>query len=191
MMFPLLSTPYGVKVCDELTAMHPVLRREAAACLQAVTAIGDGRLVDVEVAIVRSRRFLGLASGYVAGRRALLWPLLGELFPSAQAEFVLLTEHSVILENDLSGVKGAIDALSAALDAVAGAAVRGAALHAIRPTKILHDTLSLNLGDEELVLGSLFDGLSRRELARVRRTLEFRSRFHPAVGISESEVSRF
>ena len=50
-------------------------------------------------------------------------------------------------------------------------AVTSAARGTIRPAKILHDSLCLHLGDEELVLRDLLGGLSLQQITHARRTL--------------------
>jgi hypothetical protein len=170
-----LRTRYSARLHDELTASHTVLRHEAAMCLRAVAAIGDGRATDVDRAATRFHDFLRLASGYCEGRRTLLWPLLGELFPSAAAELMLLTGYGSAVKSDLSAVNRALDLLLTAEHAAGeeGTNVAGAALDTLRPAKILHDSLSLYLGEEELVLRELLAGLSIQQIASARKALEF------------------
>lgn len=169
-----LRTRFAAGLHDELTASHPVLRHEAATCLRGVAAISDdARGADVDPAIDRFRGFLRLASGYCDGRRTLLWPLLAQRFPSANAELVLLTGHSLRLKSDLSVVDRALDELIA-VDRRSRddrAAVGRAALLTVRPAKILNDSLRLFLGDEELVLRDLFGGLSLEQIMLARRAL--------------------
>jgi len=170
-------TPFSIY--SDLTIAHPVLRREAVRCLNALAGVAEGKPRDIEDMIVHSRRFLGLAAGYFASRRELLWPKLTTLFPCSRAEFSLLAEHSLLLQSDVSAVSGVFEELQNALNARDELTLpRRIALRSILPAKILHDSLSLNLGDEELVLRSLFGGLSRREIGRTRKALRFRDRFH-------------
>lgn len=169
-----LHTRSAARLRDELTAPHTLLRLEAAMCLRAMTAIGaDGRNAEVDRAVGRFRDFLHLASGYCERRRTLLWPVLAQSFPSAHGEFKLLIKDSLALRSDLSAMEAALDELLAADHPSHdnGTAFSRAALDAVRPAKILHDSLSLHLGNEELVLGDLLDGLSREQIVRTRKVL--------------------
>ena len=166
-------TRSAARLRDELTASHSVLRDEAATCLSAVAAVSEGRNADVGRVVHRFRSFLGLVSGYCEGRRTLLWPVLAQLFPSGADELVRLTRQSLALVSDVSEVDGALEVLRAAAhfsqdDRIA---VTGAARGTIRPAKILHDSLCLHLGDEELVLRDLLGGLSLQQITWARRTL--------------------
>lgn len=168
-----LRTRLAAGLRDELTASHTVLRHEAATCLHAMAAIGDGQRADVDRAINRFRSFLGLASRYCDGRRTLLWPVLEQQFPSVRADLVLLNSHSLALKSDLSAVDLALDELNAAhrLSHDDGTVVTRAALGTIRPAKILNDSLTLYLGGEELVLRDLLGGLSLEQIVLARRVL--------------------
>lgn len=176
-MSPLFSvnsrTRSAARLRDELIASHAVLREEAATCLRSVVAISDGRSADVGQAVHRFRSFLGFVSGHCESRRTLLWPVLAQLVPSSTVELIRLAKQSIALESDISDVDGALEVLRAAAhfsyhDKVA---VTGAARGAIRPAKILQDSLSLHLGDEELVLRDLLDGLSLQQITSARRSL--------------------
>lgn len=171
-----LRTHSAARLRDELTAPHTALRLEAAMCLRAVTAISDDvRSADVDRAVGRFREFLNLASGYCESRRTSLWPALARSFPAARVELMLLANDSLALKSDLSAVDRALDGLLVA-DHLARddrAAVGRAALDAVRPAKILHDSLSLHLGNEELVLGDLLDGSSREQIVRAQRAVRF------------------
>jgi hypothetical protein len=166
-------TRSAARLRDELTASHTVLREEAATCLHAMTAVSDGRNTDVGRAVHRFRSFLGLVSGYCEARRTLLWPALAQLFPSGTGELVRLTRQSFALATDVSDVDGALEVLRAAAHFSHGdrIAVTGAALGTIRPAEVLRDSLSLHLGDEELVLRDLLGGLSLQQITWARRTL--------------------
>lgn len=173
---PILRTHPATRLCDELTVPHALLRLEAALCLRAMAAVSDGGQgaeIDVARAVGRFRDFLYLASGYCERRRTSLWPLLARTFPSARVELTVLTEDSLALKSDFSVMNVALDELltierSSRGD---GTAVSRAALSAVRPAKILHDSLSVHLGNEELVLRDLLGGLSREQIVRARRAL--------------------
>lgn len=85
---------------------------------------------------------------------------------------MLLSKESLALESDLSAMDTALDELIAVQRSSGddAAAVGCAAIGAVRPAKILHDSLSLHLGNEELVLRDLLGGLSREQIVRTRRT---------------------
>lgn len=181
------------RLCDNLTVAHAVLRREASVCLNAVASMSEGELTDADRAARRARRFITLASGYCAVRRTQLWPLLEQLVPTAHAEFVLLADSGLTLESDLATMSTAIEELLGALRSKndgSNAASR-IALHSIQPAKILHDSLSLHLGDEELLLCNLFSGFSRREMAAARRSLGHHASSSTMQGVEAAvEASR-
>ena len=167
-------THSATRLRDALTAPHTALRLEAAICLRAVTAMtGEDHDAEVDRDVDRFRDFLHLVSRYCEGRRKLLWPALARSFPSSHAELVLLADDSLALEPDLSAVARALDELLAVRRSSREdrTVVGCAALGAVRPAKILHDSLSLHLGNEELVLRDLFGGLSREQIVRARRVL--------------------
>jgi hypothetical protein len=168
-----LRTRFAVRLRDELTASHTVLRHDAAMCLRALAAISDGENADVDRDVKRFHTFLRLTSRYCDGRRTLLWPVIAQLFPSAHAELMRLTKHSLALKSDVAIVNSALNELLAVYRCSPGdrAAITLAALGAIRPAKILHDALSLHLGDEELVLRDLLGELSLQQIVDARKVL--------------------
>lgn len=169
-------TRSAARLSDELTASHSALRREAATCLHAMAATIDGdQGDDICPALDRFRDFLRLTCDYCDGRRTLLWPLLARLFPYADADLILLSRHSLALKSDLSVLGSALDELFSLerLSRDDRTIVSRALLDTIRPAKIMHDSLSLYLGDEELVIRDLIGGLSPREIVRARRVLIF------------------
>ncbi|MFI6702792.1 hemerythrin domain-containing protein [Streptomyces sp. NPDC050509] len=163
------------RIHDELLAEHTLMRRGATLVTASLSALADGRPVDVRTLVGTARWLIEFVHGQRASESELLWPVLRELFPGPVAELEGTAVEREALDAELYTLARAVDAIAArevtggrgeVLVVVGEAAMTGLP-SAIRVLSILNR----NLDEEEPVLLELFPRVPDREVPRLRSAI--------------------
>jgi hemerythrin-like domain-containing protein len=155
----------GLRMYDELIAVHAILRRGSA-----LTSAGFDRLVgggqpDVKVLADVSRWLVEFAHHHHASEDELLWPVLRELFPEAVAELDQMTDEHQALGRELQKLAAATDAIT-----VVGAD-GDAARRAVQSAYRVQHLLISHLDAEEPVLEQLFPQVPDKGVVGLRKAI--------------------
>jgi hemerythrin-like domain-containing protein len=158
----------GLRLFDELLAVHTILRRGSAVVADALGALGAGRPVDVRTLVSVARWHSTFLHHHHQSEDELFWPLLRRLFPQAGEDLARLTAEHVDLDAELAVLADAIDQIGAgdgrrARD-VAASTGHKAALRA-------RESLAAHLDDEEPVMRELFPQTPAADIVELRKAI--------------------
>ena len=155
----------GLRMYDELIAVHAIMRRGSA-----LTSAGFDRLVgggqpDVKVLADVSRWLAEFAQHHHASEDELFWPVLRKLFPEAVAELDQMTDEHQALDRELQK-------LAAATDAITVVGANGdAAARAVQSAYRVQHLLVSHLDAEEPVLEQLFPRVPDKDIVGLRKAI--------------------
>lgn len=157
---PQESTSEGLRMYDELIAVHTIMRRGAELVASALERLATGERPSI-AALVRVARWQAeFVHHHHASEDEQLWPVLRHLFPGAMASLDDLTAQHGQLDAELKALSAAIDYIEGARrlngQAALAAAVGIAAMQAGPAAANVRDTLVAHLDAEEPVLRELF-----------------------------------
>jgi hemerythrin-like domain-containing protein len=164
----------GLRMYDELIAVHAIMRRGSALSSAAFARLARSEPVDVKVLTGLARWFIDFVHHHHASEDELFWPVLRKLFPDAVADLDQLTAQHVALDAELHALAAAVDSLAAAdvESERAPVTIAGrAAAWGAPSADTVHDILLRHLDAEEPVLAGLFPQVPDGEIVSLRRAI--------------------
>lgn len=167
--------PEGLRMYDELMAVHTIMRRGSALTAAALHRLAAGERPDIG-ALVRLARWQDrFTRHHHASEDELFWPLLRELFPAAAGSLDELAAEHERLDAALDMLSAGITSIEAAArmpgpDALA-AATGLAAIQAASAADTVRDTLASHLDAEEPALRELFPKTPPADIRRLRKAI--------------------
>ncbi len=156
----------GLKMYDELTAVHTIMRRGVELTTTSLERLADGKPVDVRAVVRLARWQSEFAHHHHESEDELFWPVLRALFPEVVAGLDGLSAEHEKLDHELRNLSAAIDAL-----AEKGADARQAARDALPSAVTVKDVLIGHLDAEEPVLEGLFPRVPDADIVRLRAAI--------------------
>ena len=169
------SQPEGLRMYDELAAVHTIMRRGAVLSAAAIDHLASGSPLDVATLVRLVRWQAGFVHHHHESEDEQFWPVLRRLFPDDMAPLDALSTEHEILDVTLKTLSQAIDAIALTrrlkgTDAHA-AAVGLAATEALPAAEKLRDVLISHLDNEEPVLQKLFPQVPDADIRRLRAAI--------------------
>jgi hemerythrin-like domain-containing protein len=155
----------GSRMYDELIAVHTIMRRGTELTADAFTRLAAGGPVDTKTLASTARWLTTFVHHHHASEDDLFWPVLRGLFPEAVAKLDELTAEHEALDAELTGLTGAVDALTAGQ--APGEAVRRGTSAAGK----VRDILAAHLDTEEPALADLMPRVPDADIARLRKAI--------------------
>jgi hemerythrin-like domain-containing protein len=150
----------GLRMYDELIAVHTILRRGSALVADSLAALAQGGPVDVGTLVSTARWHSAFLHHHHASEDEEFWPLLRRLFPDSDADLVRLTAEHAELDVELKSLADAVSAIGAREGRSRDewrAAARELAASTAHPAAVrAQKALGAHLDGEEPVLRELF-----------------------------------
>jgi hypothetical protein len=164
----------GLRLYDELIAVHTIMRRSTALVVDALQALIDGRPVRVATLVKLIDWQAGFIHHHHESEDELFWPVLRGRFPDVVAQLdALSVEH-----DKLDGALGQLSIDAAALrGAPADQGLRGSTAGQARAAALLpaalevRDILAGHLDTEEPILRELFPDVPADEIITLRKAI--------------------
>ena len=156
----------GLKMYDELIAVHTIMRRGSELTADALERLAAGRPVDVRQLVRLARWQSDFVHHHHESEDELFWPVLRDLFPSVVAGLDALSAEHEKLDTELRTLSAAIAHLASK-----GADVRAAAAAAAPSAVTVRDVLLGHLDTEEPVLEELFPQVPDADIIRLRKAI--------------------
>lgn len=157
----------GLRMYDELIAVHTIMRRGAILTAAALHRLAQGGDVNVRTLVDVARWQAVFVHHHHQSEDELFWPVLRAQFPESVAALDGLTAEHDVLDTELQRLSKAIDAISANQSAAADLA-RDEAL----PTaERVRDVLIGHLDTEEPALKVLFPQVPAADVVRLRKAI--------------------
>ncbi|GAA1537422.1 hemerythrin domain-containing protein [Kribbella lupini] len=182
----------GLRLYDELIAVHTIMRRSTALVVDALQALIDGRPVRVATLVKLIDWQAAFVHHHHESEDELFWPVLRERFPEVVAQLdALSVEHDKLdgaleqLSAEAAGLRGA-PAGPASQGAAAGRREQGASTSpgasagqgpqataaALLPAALeVRDVLAGHLDTEEPILRELFPDVPADEIIALRKAI--------------------
>ncbi|HEX4222238.1 MAG TPA: hemerythrin domain-containing protein [Pseudonocardiaceae bacterium] len=151
----------GLRIYDELIAVHTIMRRGTILTATALERFASGTASNTKPLGRLIRWQAEFVHHHHRSEDELFWPVLRELFPEAVASLDELTEQHHILDTEL-------DSLSAAAGDLAD---RATATRALRSAEKVRDVLASHLDTEEPVLLKLFPQTPAARIVELRKAI--------------------
>jgi hypothetical protein len=179
--------PEGLRMCDELIAVHTVMRRGAVLTAGALHRLADGDPLDVRALVRLARWQTDFVHHHYVGEDAEFWPVLRRLFPDSAASLDSLTVEHATLDCELRTLSAAVDQLADAqrLDRTE---VRRAASTALPAADKVRDVLVFQFDTGEPVFQRLFPQVPDPDIRRIRAAIGATTRWnglHLVFGLLE------
>jgi hemerythrin-like domain-containing protein len=164
----------GLRLYDELLAVHTILRRGSALLAESLGALEAGRPVDLGTLVAVARWHTAFLHHHHHSEDEQFWPLLRELFPGSVEDLNRLTAEHEELDAELKILSEAMDAIGALTGSAT--ARQAAARHIAECTAHLsavdcHNALVAHLDDEEPVMRTLFPQVAPDRIRRLRAAI--------------------
>ena len=143
----------GLRIYDELIAVHTIMRRSTVLTAAAVRRFAAGESPNAKPLVRLIRWQAEFVHHHHRSEDELFWPVLRDLFDEAVASLDELTEQHHILDTELENLSAAADDL---LKATGPAAAEIAHARALPAAEKVRDVLASHLDTEEPVLLKLF-----------------------------------
>jgi hemerythrin-like domain-containing protein len=164
----------GLRLYDELLAVHAILRRGSALLVESLGALEAGRSVHLGTLVAVARWHAAFLHHHHHSEDEQFWPLLRQLFPGSAEDLARLSAEHEELDAELKILSEAVDGI----DALRGSAAdrRAAARRIADCTAHLvavdcHNALVAHLDDEEPVLRTLFPQVPPDRIRRLRAAI--------------------
>ena len=152
----------GLRLYDELIAVHTIMRRSTALVVDALQALIDGRPVRIATLVKLIDWQAGFVHHHHESEDELFWPVLRGRFPEVVAQLdALSVEHEKL--------DAALDQLSTEAAALRGSAGRAASL--LPAALEVRDVLAGHLDTEEPILRELFPEVPADEIVTLRKAI--------------------
>lgn len=165
----------GVRMYDELLAVHMIMRRGSVLVSKSFARLATGESVDVRALVRTSRWLIEFVHHHHASEDELFWPVLRDLFPASIAELDRLSAEHRALDAELHALARAVDAIASTQvmgeRAKALTVVGQAALSGVPSTQKVNDLLFAHLDEEEPVLRTLFPQVPDADIIRIRAAI--------------------
>lgn len=164
----------GLRMYDELLAVHAILRRGSALVADALAALAAGRPVDVRTLVAVAKWHSTFLHHHHKSEDEQFWPLLLRLFPAASDDLSRLTAEHVELDAELKVLADAIDAIGTPTTprAERQQVARELATTTAHPAAVrAHEALVAHLDDEEPVLRTLFPQTPAADIRTLRAAI--------------------
>lgn len=150
----------GLRLYDELIAVHTIMRRSTALVVDALQALIDGRPVRVPTLVKLINWQAGFVHHHHESEDELFWPVLRGRFPEVVAQLdALSVEH-----DKLDGALGQLSAEAAVLRGTPTASLLSSA-------REVRDILAGHLDTEEPILRDLFPDVPADEIITLRKAI--------------------
>jgi hypothetical protein len=166
--------PEGLRMCDELIAVHAVMRRGAVLTAGALQRLAGGDALDVRALVRLARWQTDFVHHHYLGEDAEFWPVLRRMFPDSAASLDSLTVEHATLDNELRTLRTAVDLLADAH----GVGIRRAASHALPAAGRVRDVLVFQFDTGEPVFQRLFPLVPDRDIRRIRAAIGATTRWN-------------
>jgi hemerythrin-like domain-containing protein len=164
----------GLRLYDELLAVHTILRRGSALLVESLGALKAGRPVHLGALVAVARWHTAFLHHHHHSEDEQFWPLLRELFPASVEDLSRLTAEHEELDAELKILGEAIDAIGALTGNAAArqVAARNVAERTAHSSAVVcHNALVAHLDDEEPVLRTLFPQVAPDRIRRLRAAI--------------------
>jgi hemerythrin-like domain-containing protein len=149
----------GLRLYDELIAVHTIMRRSTALVVDALQALIDGRPVRVATLVKLIDWQAAFVHHHHESEDELFWPVLRGRFPEVVAQLdALSVEHDKL--------DGALEQLSAE-----AAALRDGPAASLKAALEVRDVLAGHLDTEEPILRELFPDVPAAEIITLRKAI--------------------
>lgn len=159
----------GLRMYDELIAVHTIMRRGTALVAAATQALASGEPVGVPALVRLVRWQSAFVHHHHASEDQRFWPVLRRLFPETVTELDHLTSEHETLDAELRKLDTAVEQLANSKDRAFAVGV--AALEAMPAADNVRDVLALHLDNEEPVLKGLFPLVPDADVVALRRAV--------------------
>ncbi|WP_202817772.1 hemerythrin domain-containing protein [Kribbella sp. ALI-6-A] len=157
----------GLRLYDELIAVHTIMRRSTALVVDALQALIDGRPVRVATLIKLIDWQAAFVHHHHESEDELFWPVLRDRFPEVVAQLdALSVEH-----DKLDGALGQLSTEAAALRGVPAEQASARAVSLLPAALEVRDVLAGHLDTEEPVLVRLFPEVPAGEIITLRKAI--------------------
>jgi hemerythrin-like domain-containing protein len=164
------TRPEGLRMYDELIAVHTIMRRGAELTVEALRRLAGGTALDVSALVRLARWQAEFVHHHHESEDEQFWPVLRGLFPETVAELDGLTVEHEHLDAGLTTLGEAIDALAGhKRDLTAAAEI--AATQALPAAEKVRDVLISHLDTEEPILRDLFPRVPDDDIRRLRAAI--------------------
>lgn len=162
----------GIRMYDELIAVHTIMRRGAVLAATALDRLAAGEQVSLPAAVRVARWQAEFIHHHHASEDELFWPVLRDLFPNAVAALDELSGQHERLDAELKALTAAINAISDTRQVARDAAQAATgAREAATAAANVRDILAAHLDAEEPVLRRLFPQTPAGEILRLRKAI--------------------
>ncbi|MFF0343162.1 hemerythrin domain-containing protein [Kribbella sp. NPDC004875] len=163
----MLDQSEGLRLYDELIAVHTIMRRSTALVVDALQALIDGRPARVATLTGLITWQSAFIHHHHESEDELFWPVLRTRFPDIVTQLDALSVDHDKLDRALERL---LDQAASLRDAAAGETTARAV--ALLPAAIeVRDVLAGHLNTEEPVLKGLFPDLSAEEIVALRKAV--------------------
>jgi hemerythrin-like domain-containing protein len=165
----------GLRIYDELIAVHAIMRRGTPLVTASFARLAGGEPVDVKALVGTARWLIEFVHHHHQSEDELFWPVLRDLFPAAVGELDRLTREHEALDAELETLSAAVDAIAAPASRADRAQVLEivgrAALTALPSAERVDTILTAHLDEEEPVLLDLFPQVPDDDIVRLRKAI--------------------
>ena len=158
----------GLRIYDELIAVHTIMRRSTIMTATALHRFASGASTNTKPLVQLIRWQSAFVHHHHQSEDELFWPVLRELFPDAVAALDELTEQHHLLDAELNNLSAAADDLTKATGPAAVDIVRTRALPSAEKVR---DVLISHLDTEEPVLLKLFPETPPARIVELRKAI--------------------
>ncbi|GAB3814893.1 hemerythrin domain-containing protein [Kribbella italica] len=167
----------GLRLYDELIAVHTIMRRSTALVVDALQALIDGRPVRVATLVKLIDWQAAFVHHHHESEDELFWPVLRGRFPEVVAQLdALSVEHDKLdgaleqLSTEAAALRGAPADLGLH-GAPAGQGLQGRAASLLPSALEVRDVLAGHLDTEEPILRELFPDVPAGEIITLRKAI--------------------
>ncbi|EYT81819.1 hemerythrin domain-containing protein [Streptomyces sp. NPDC003703] len=161
----------GARLFEELLAVHGIMTRGTEAVADSFAGLDAGAPVDVKTLVSTVRWLVAFVHHHHESEDELLWPVLRESFPDAVASLDRLSAEHAALDQDLDALTAAVDQLAGTAQSGAGQDLGLAVKRGAQAAQSVRDILAGHLAAEEPVLEKLFPQVPDADVVRLRKAV--------------------
>jgi hemerythrin-like domain-containing protein len=158
----------GLRIYDELIAVHTIMRRGTILTATALQQFASGAATNARQLVRLIEWQATFVHHHHQSEDELFWPVLRELFPDAVAALDELTEQHHLLDTELDKLSATAKDLARA---GAAAAIGIAKTRALPSAEKVRDVLASHLDTEEPVLLKLFPQTPAARIVELRKAI--------------------